>query len=783
MKIAKQKKVKENDSQVYCSLDIETSGFDPLTSEILEVGFVFFKVSKSGLEFTEEWTQVFKPHKEVPAKILGLTGITQKELEEAPDFSLHKEFLQEKLGNAIIVGHNISFDTNFLKGLGLSFQGPSIDTLELVQWLLPTHHSYNLENLMHYFKVPHQEAHRALADSKATVKVLEKLLTKYVSFPTKLKDHIEDYFPKLKPSWQDLFIEANEFFKPGKNEKIKEQSLLKKQEKLSLESGNIYNFTLGENFQEELLSSKAKQGEGILLVLPKTLDVLEFWQKYQVPAVFREADLFSQENFEKLLNKNDLSPDEIRFIFKILVWQETNWQNSCLLDLNLSFFGGQFKHLISEGKQAKLPKDKVICLDHETFIFLTEKSQYKKNFVVICDLAEFERAVSRNISEKVSWGTILYWLKSFYNPELSSGNKTFKDVVTKSLEDTDLFFGLVNAFLKKNEGEYVTIELTSENENDNSFVKIRAALEGYVSKMREVNKVLKSEKIAQALVSLENFFAKEVNRVKWIECSQDRSVFQSSPVSLEEIVKAILKKYPLLSFADSLPGSVLVKFFKKRLCIEPWKVSQVSETEKKVKQQDLFSKKPAKVKNLSCEVYKNTLEAKKVFEFLNAKALPAAVCFGSQMGVKSFYEDYYAQMQEYAFLFTQSASGGSNKIFNNFKIYEESILLVTNKFVLKYLENPLAQVRGIDVKTLVVNHLPFDQFTHPYQKAVSNLFENPFLEYSLPRAVYNFHKVLGFFLNSSLENLYIADPKTSKEYFWAFKEYLEAVSAIELKNV
>ena len=121
MKIAKQKKVKENDSQVYCSLDIETSGFDPLTSEILEVGFVFFKVSKSGLEFTEEWTQVFKPHKEVPAKILGLTGITQKELEEAPDFSLHKEFLQEKLGNAIIVGHNISFDTNFLKGLGLSY--------------------------------------------------------------------------------------------------------------------------------------------------------------------------------------------------------------------------------------------------------------------------------------------------------------------------------------------------------------------------------------------------------------------------------------------------------------------------------------------------------------------------------------------------------------------------------------------------------------------------------------------------------------------------------------
>lgn len=782
MKIEKQKKVKENDFQVYCSLDIETSGFDPLTSEILEVGFVFFRVGKSGLEFTEEWTQVFKPQKEVPAKILGLTGITQKELQEAPDFSLHKEFLQEKLGNAIIVGHNISFDINFLKGLGLSFQGPSIDTLELVQWLLPTHHSYNLENLMHYFKVPHQEAHRALADSKAAVRILEKLLIKYVSFPTKLKNNVKLYFSKLKPSWQELFLEANNSLKDLKINTVKEKRELKKQNSIALEVGHIYNFPLGFNYHEQLLFSKAEKGEGILLVLPKTLDVLDFWQKYQVSAIFKESDLFSQENFDKLLNKKDLSSEEIKFILKILVWQETNWQNICLLDLNLSFTGGQFKYLVAEGKQVNIGKNKVTCLDHETFIYLTEKNKYKNYFVVISDLAEFERSVSRNISNKVSWGSVLYWLKSFYNPELSSGNKTFKEVVSKALQDTDLFFGLVNALLIKKEGDYVTVELNSENFNDDSFVKIRAALKGYVLKMREANKILKSENITQALNSLESFFSEEMNRVKWIECSKDRSIFQSSPVSLEEIVGVVVKKYPLLVFADSLPGSILVDFFKKRLCIGSWEVSQVSGTIKKAKQQDLFSVKPKKQNNVNCEIFKNTFETKKVYEYLTLNALPAAVCFGSQMGVKGFYEEYYAQMQEYAFLFTQSASGGSNKIFNNFKIYEESILLVTNKFVLKYLENPLAQVRGINVKTLVVNHLPFDVFTHPYQKAVSNLFENPFLEYSLPRAVYNFHKVLGFFLNPSLENLYIADSKTSKDYFWVFKDYLEAIPAIKLKS-
>ena len=28
--------------KIYCSLDIETSGFDPLVAEVLEVGFVMF---------------------------------------------------------------------------------------------------------------------------------------------------------------------------------------------------------------------------------------------------------------------------------------------------------------------------------------------------------------------------------------------------------------------------------------------------------------------------------------------------------------------------------------------------------------------------------------------------------------------------------------------------------------------------------------------------------------------------------------------------------------------
>ena len=138
--------MEQQPQKIYCSLDIETSGFDPLKDEILEVGFVYFEIEDSELKITEEWTQVFKPSKEVPSKILGLTGITQSELDDAPSFAEHKTFIQEKLKNAVIVGHNVIFDIKFLQAAGITFSGEIIDTLDLVQFILPTHHSYNLEN-------------------------------------------------------------------------------------------------------------------------------------------------------------------------------------------------------------------------------------------------------------------------------------------------------------------------------------------------------------------------------------------------------------------------------------------------------------------------------------------------------------------------------------------------------------------------------------------------------------------------------------------------------------
>jgi DNA polymerase III alpha subunit (gram-positive type) len=223
----KTKALTANPEQIYCSVDLEFTGFDPLRDQILEIGIAFFKLSagnKQAFEIIEQWDQVFKPSIEVHPKILGLTGITQDELDHAPEFSEHRDFLQEKLGDAIIVGHNPVMDVKFLEAYGIKLSGKVIDTLELVQFILPTHHSYNLENLVHYFGIKHSvdgQAHRALVDAFSTIAVLENLMHLHQQFSAELKTELQTVISRGNFLWNNLLIAKLPAKKTESNDSLK----------------------------------------------------------------------------------------------------------------------------------------------------------------------------------------------------------------------------------------------------------------------------------------------------------------------------------------------------------------------------------------------------------------------------------------------------------------------------------------------------------------------------------------------------------------------------------
>jgi DNA polymerase III epsilon subunit-like protein len=787
--------------KMYCSLDIETSGFDPLKNEILEVGFALFEVGEekkdggSKIKIIEEYTRVFKPSGPVPGTILGLTGITQQELDEAEPLSMHLEELQEKLKDTVIVGHNVIFDIKFLESVGITFSGEVIDTLDLVQFILPTHHSYNLENLMHIFGVSHKNAHRALADAKASLIVLEKLLEVFRSFPFELQNKIVALGKRFDFTWVQLMELQNVH---GKQEltssevRLSPSSAASKVEKspISLTTKTIFNFPVGTNCVEDLTESLLGQKKKILLVIPKISQVMSLWKDGRVEGVFSPRVLFNAEKFEALLAKPEFTIDESRFILKVLVWKYTNWQTQSIFDMNLSFFGGQFRSLITGGELVENKKAKIVCCDLETLTAIQEKKIYGSRFVIIVGLNEFEQYVSSSLSVKASWSYATYILKSFYNPELGTGNVEMKEPVEAGLLKADMFFGLVHALLKSENQTFQYYTLDSQSVESETFKKIQGAAENFALGLLELNKAFKSEQITHFSESITAFFAPDDNYVKWIELAETRCVLFSSPLEIKKAVHGVLEHFPHRAFADSLGSKKLLAYFVQRLGLEEFAVLDwVAGKGESLIQGELFLPHGkelggGKLRVIACKMQSQVISSEELFAILSNAELPAAVLFGNVTQVKEFYDQYYQTLKERAFLLAQSNSGGSNKMFHNFTIHKNSLLLATGKFILKHLtsSSSIDPVDHVAVKTLIVCNLPFEQYTHPYQQAVSSQFSNPFEEYSLPKAIYNFHALLEFFNTDQLERIYVCDSKLGKGYGSAFRNYVEQIPSLTIES-
>ncbi|MBI3232293.1 MAG: hypothetical protein HYZ51_04405 [Candidatus Doudnabacteria bacterium] len=252
-------------------------------------------------------------------------------------------------------------------------------------------------------------------------------------------------------------------------------------------------------------------------------------------------------------------------------------------------------------------------------------------------------------------------------------------------------------------------------------------------------------------------------------------MFYSSPINITDLCQKVLKFNGETIFVDSLPQKKVWEYFQKRLGLDAFQMQAVEL--KKEKQRDLFSFLEVKSKRIKLEIKPMNLKDSELLEYSSSKFLPTALIFGSVMLIKSFYHTHYRILKKTAFVLAQGGAGGDSRILRNFMIHKESLLLASSKFILKSLIGKGAGtfLGNLSVKTLVVGHLPFEQYTHPYLEAVSKQFGNPFEDFSLPRALINFHNIIKFFHTPTLKIVVVADPKLNKPYSKAFLDYLSDV--------
>ena len=158
----------------YVCVDVETTGLNPKSENIIEIGAV--KVQEG--QIIDSFQSFLKPGKPLEQRIVALTGITDEMLQDAPDGKQVMPLFAEFCGDLPLVGHNLMFDYAFLKRAMLnekySFERKGVDTLKIARKYLSELESRNLGFLCRHFSITHT-AHRALGDAQATVQLYEIL--------------------------------------------------------------------------------------------------------------------------------------------------------------------------------------------------------------------------------------------------------------------------------------------------------------------------------------------------------------------------------------------------------------------------------------------------------------------------------------------------------------------------------------------------------------------------------------------------------------------------------
>jgi predicted DnaQ family exonuclease/DinG family helicase len=149
--------------RVYVALDIETTGLDAGRDSVTEIAAVRFRDG----QVLDTWSTLVNPQRPIPYKIQKLTGITPQDVQDAPSMAAVIPRLAGFIGDAPVIGHNVSFEASFLRPHGVLLRNPLIDTFELARILLPKVTSYNLAALIEVLQLHLQDHHRALPDAVA----------------------------------------------------------------------------------------------------------------------------------------------------------------------------------------------------------------------------------------------------------------------------------------------------------------------------------------------------------------------------------------------------------------------------------------------------------------------------------------------------------------------------------------------------------------------------------------------------------------------------------------
>ena len=196
-------------TNTYVCIDLETTGLHPKQDRIIEIGAV--KVRDGKVQDT--YASFVHPGRKLTERIIGLTGIRDEMLADAPSMDQIFPELLEFLEDLPLLGHRILFDYSFLKKAAVdrkvAFEKSGMDTLQIARRCLPWLEHKSLPYLCGHFGMDYS-AHRALEDAWATHTLYQTFVRDYAKtaadllLPRKLVYQVKRDVPVTKVQLERL---------------------------------------------------------------------------------------------------------------------------------------------------------------------------------------------------------------------------------------------------------------------------------------------------------------------------------------------------------------------------------------------------------------------------------------------------------------------------------------------------------------------------------------------------------------------------------------------------
>ncbi|MBL4694475.1 3'-5' exoribonuclease [Candidatus Gracilibacteria bacterium] len=725
---------------MFISLDLETTGFHPEKDRIIEFGAI--KFDRNGDH--ESLQILINPGIPIPTIVTHITNINDETVKNAKSFEEVKEEIIDFIGDLPIVGHNISFDTNFLRAQDIDLTNKEYDTFRLASVLLPGVPSYSLEILSRVFDLQHEEKHRALDDAIAAKELFSGLLKEFETLPQELLTQIQALAQKSTSQFKDLILSLKHSPEASTlNKKLREaktsDAASPHTEILATNTTTLFEFPPPYNQLAKDLAQHADKDTYISLNKDLFKKVAG-----QIPDTVAKLDIeknfLSETRLQTFLDKEELQESELLPLIKILIWSK---QTTTGLFTEVKALHDEFPIIARTSCDPKLcdtSKEKFIQKAHAkdenapaicSHRYIIENEIPLEKLIII-DFEQFTRDVYFDSSVYLSLEVLTRPLHHLQ--EMHPDNETLKSLLSKC----EILFGLVGILSQKavRKEDYKNL-LTAVEQNTKYWRDAADTIQNLITISQELG-TINSENSFGQLQTWKELLAK-LNKVFITPDFSNYLTFTQESMNGELIIHRTNLKLPD-KLAEILSRNKTTLIIDEALNIDDNAsfIKKLSGLPQETPLQDINPKKEIKiliVKDVSLNDKENQDQLIKFFEEKIKGG--EAVVFTSRKQIEHFTLRLAKPLQARGISVVSQVGGSLGKLTELFhQDPENSVVFLTNFAWERFDHQDL-------IKNIYVHKLPFMPPSDPYFFTTSQGFNNSFMELAVPKAIFASKRVIN----------------------------------------